>query len=104
MCTRPTFRTATAVGPKDGPTGVLLMATVFGLYPFLRKLYADGGYQGPQFQAGLRRVMHQVHVEVRPKAGQTEIVKRSDVAKGFVALPNCWIVERTRGAVRATPG
>jgi hypothetical protein len=25
---------------------VLLTATLFGLYPFLLKLYADGGYQG----------------------------------------------------------
>ena len=30
--------------PRDG--GVLLIATLFGLYPFLVKLYADGGYQG----------------------------------------------------------
>ena len=32
------------VQDRDG--GVLLMATLFGLYPFLVKLYADGGYQG----------------------------------------------------------
>ncbi len=62
------------------------MATLFGLYPFLLKLYADGGYQGPQFREGLGRVMR--HVEV-------EIVKRSDAAKGFMVLPKRWIVERT---------
>src|SRR4051812_42855120 len=60
------------------------MATLFGLYPFLLKLYADGGYQGPQFQGGLRRIMR--HVDV-------EIVKRSDAAKGFTVLPKRWIVE-----------
>ena len=54
------------------------MASLFGLYPFLLKLYADGGYAGPQFQAGLRRALHQIEVE---------IVKRSDVAKGFTVLP-----------------
>ncbi len=27
----------------------LVMATMFGMYPFLMKLYADGGYQGPLF-------------------------------------------------------
>jgi hypothetical protein len=32
------------------------MATLFGLYPFLLKLYAGGGYQGRQFQAALRRI------------------------------------------------
>ncbi len=62
------------------------MATLFGLYPFLRKLYADGGYQGPQFQNGLCEVMR--HIDV-------EIVKRSDVASGFTVLPKRWIVERT---------
>src|SRR3954454_6504856 len=71
---------------QDREGGVLLMATLFGLYPFLLKLYADGGYQGPQFQGGLRRIMR--HVDV-------EIVKRSDAAKGFTVLPRRWIVERT---------
>src|SRR3954466_1419178 len=68
---------------QDREGGVLLMATLFGLYPFLLKLYADGGYQGPQFQGGLRRIMR--HVDVA-------IVKRSDAAKGFTVLPKRWIV------------
>ena len=38
---------AADVQDRDG--GVVVMATLFGLYPFLLKLYADGGYQGPQF-------------------------------------------------------
>ena len=42
---------AADIQDRDG--GVLLMATLFGLYPFLLKLYADGGYQGPQFQGAL---------------------------------------------------
>ena len=64
------------------------MATLFGLFPFLRKLYADGGYQGPMFQKALKRVLRQVDLE---------IVKRSDHAKGFQVLPKRWIVERTIG-------
>ncbi len=36
------------VQDRDG--GVLVMATLFGSYPFLLKLYADGGYQGAQFR------------------------------------------------------
>ena len=40
---------AADIQDRDG--GVLVMASLFGLYPFLLKLYADGGYQGPQFQA-----------------------------------------------------
>jgi hypothetical protein len=34
---------------------VPLMSTLFGLFPFLLKLYADSGYQGPQFQRSLKR-------------------------------------------------
>ena len=55
-------------------------------HPFLLKLYADGGYAGPQFQAGLAGAMRQV---------EAEIVKRSNAAKGFAVLPKRWIVERT---------
>jgi len=72
------------VQDRDG--GVWVMATLFGLYPFLLKLYADGGYQGPAFQAGLRRVCREI---------QVEIVKRSDQTAGFTVLPKRWIVERT---------
>jgi transposase len=74
---------AADVQDRDG--GVLLMATLFGLYPFLLKLYADSGYAGPKFRAGLARVCREVKVE---------IVKRSDAGK-FVVLPKRWIVERT---------
>src|SRR6476661_4393418 len=62
------------------------MATMFGMYPFLMKLYADGGYQGPLFRRAVAKIMARVNVE---------IVKRSDHAKGFVALPKRWVVERT---------
>ena len=64
------------------------MATLFGMYPFLLKLYADAGYQGRQFQRALLRVLRQVNLE---------IVKRSDTAKGFTVLPKRWLVERTIG-------
>jgi transposase len=77
---------AADVQDRDG--GVLVMATLFGLYPFLLKLYADGGYQGPQFKAAFSRVLIQVNLE---------IVKRSDTAKTFTVLPKRWIVERTIG-------
>jgi transposase len=75
---------AADIQDRDG--GVLLMSMMFGLYPFLLKLYADGGYQGPQFRGALQRVCQRINVE---------IVKRSDVAKAFVVLPKRWIVERT---------
>jgi transposase len=71
---------------QDRDGGALVIATLFGLYPFLLKLYADGGYQGPVFQNAVKAVLAQVNVE---------IVKRSDQAKGFVVLPKRWVVERT---------
>jgi len=71
---------------QDRDGGGLVMATLFGLYPFLLKLYADGGYQGPTFQSAAKAAMARLNVE---------IVKRSDQAKGFVVLPKRWVVERT---------
>ena len=75
---------AADIQDRDG--GVMLMATLFGLYPFLLKLYADGGYQGAGFRTAMKTIMAQVDVE---------IVKRSDQTKGFTVLPKRWVVERT---------
>ena len=68
---------------QDHDGGELVIATLFGLYPFLLRLYADGGYQGPLFRRAVAKIMAQVNVE---------IVKRSDHAKGFIVLP-----KRSRG-------
>ena len=75
---------AADIQDRDG--GALVMTTMFGLYPFLLKVYADGGYQGPVFRRAVSKIMAQVNVE---------IVKRSDHVKGFVVLPKRWVVERT---------
>ena len=56
------------------------------MYPFLKKLFADAGYQGPHFQKALAKTLP--HLE-------TEIVRRSDQVKGFAVLPKRWIIERT---------
>jgi hypothetical protein len=48
-----------AADVQDRNGGVLLMASLFGLYPFLLKLYADAGYQGPKFRRGLAAIMHE---------------------------------------------
>ena len=59
---------------------------LFGMYPFLKKLFADAGYQGPQFAMAVAQILPELAVE---------IVKRSDQASGFVVLPMRWVVERT---------
>ena len=71
---------------QDRDGGILLLSTLFGLFPFLKKLFADGGYQGPQFKKALAKLWPELGVE---------IVKRSDQAKGFAILPKRWVVERT---------
>ncbi len=75
---------AADIQDRDG--GKLLPATVVGLFPFLRKLYADAGYRGPKFRTALKRVLRRVKLR---------IVKRADAANGFVVLPKSWIVGRT---------
>jgi len=75
-----------AAGVQDRDGGALVMASLFGAFPFLRKLYADGGYQGPEFRRVVNKVLARIHVGS---------VKRSDCAKEFIVLPKRWIVERT---------
>ena len=76
----------TPANVQDRDGGIALLSTLFGLFPFLEKLFADSAYQGPVFHTALASVLPNL---------QTEIVKRSDSAKGFVALPKRWIVERS---------
>ncbi len=63
-----------------------MLSTLFGMFPFMEKLFADGGYQGAKFRQALAKVLPQL---------KTEIIKRSDKAKGFEVLPRRWVVERT---------
>ena len=72
------------VQDRDG--GILVMATLFGMFPFLKTLFADGGYQGPQFANAVVKILPSLEIE---------IVKRPDAAVGFQIVPKRWIVERT---------
>jgi len=78
--------TVHSAGTQDRDSGPLVIASMHGLFPFIRTLFADGGYQGPQFCKALAAVMPQLVVD---------IVKRSDAVKGFAVLPRRWVVERT---------
>jgi putative transposase len=75
-----------SAGIQDRDGGIVLLATLFGQFPFLEKLFADSAYQGPICASALAKILPYL---------ETEIVKRSDQAKGFVQLPKRWIVERT---------
>jgi transposase len=65
-----------------------LLATVLADYPQLRKLWVDGGFNGPEFAAWVQTQHPKLVVEV---------VKRLAEVPGFHVLPKRWVVERTFG-------
>ncbi|OQM73805.1 IS5 family transposase [Manganibacter manganicus] len=72
-----------AVQDRDGAAQVL--KSIVKRWPWLRHVFADGGYAGPKLKGALKRSGCFV----------LEIVKRTDKAKGFELLPRRWVVERT---------
>ena len=73
-----------SIQDRDG--AILVLGTLFGQFPFLKKLFADGGYQGPIFEQAQKKILPNL---------ETEIVKRSDTTVGFESIPGRWVVERT---------
>ena len=71
------------VEDRDGAPAVL--ASIRRSCPWLRHVFADGGYAGPKLRGALGRIGEWT----------VQIVKRSDTAKGFEVLPRRWVVERT---------
>ena len=61
-----------------------MLINIKGLYHRFKKLWADGGFSGSDFEQAAKRLGREV-----------EVVKRSDDVKGFTVLPKRWIVERT---------
>jgi len=75
------------VGPasvQDRDGAPPLLAAMRKLFPFLKKIIADGAYRGEATAAAVRAIAN----------WQLEIVKRA-AAAGFVLLPKRWIIERT---------
>jgi transposase len=64
---------------------LLEIEPIRGLYPWLRHVFADGGYAGDKLRDALAKLGDWT----------IEIIKRSDTAKGFVLLPKRWVVERS---------
>ena len=83
-----------AVRPTQGKTLALMQvsggsqsfnASIRRLYPWLRHVFADGGYAGDKLRGALAAF----------GKWTLEIIKRSDRAKGFEVLPRRWVIERT---------
>jgi len=68
---------------RDGAAAVL--KTILKRWPWLRHIFADGGYAGPKLRGALGKIAKFA----------LQIVKRTDKAKGFEVLPRRWVVERT---------
>jgi transposase len=74
---------AADIQDRDGAVSVL--ASIRSLYPWLRRIFADGGYAGAKLRDALSMLGHWT----------IAIIKRSDQAVGFEVLPRRWVVERT---------
>jgi transposase len=71
------------VQDRDGAP--LVVEAIHQLFPWLRHLFVDSAYNGPNLRDGL----------VRLGDWTIEVVKRTADATGFQLLPRRWVVERT---------
>jgi transposase len=74
---------AADVQDRDGARLVLDRRTR-RLFPFIERIFADAGYQGPALAAAVAKTGTWI----------LQIVKRNELHR-FVVLPKRWIVERT---------
>src|SRR6202048_4493862 len=70
---------------QDRDGAGLVIAAIHDLFPWLRHLFADSVYNGPNLRKAL----------VKFGDWTIEIVKRAAEATGFHLLPRRWVVERT---------
>lgn len=74
---------AADIQDRDGAP--IVLKSILKRWPWLRHVFADGGYAGPKLRGALQKI----------GKFTIEIIKRSDSAKGFEILPRRWVVERT---------
>lgn len=69
---------------QDRDGAPLVLRDIVKRVPWLRHVFADGGYAGDKLRHALRGI----------GKWTVQIVKRSDTAKGFEVIPRRWVVER----------
>ena len=77
---------ATDIQDRDG--AVYVLAAIRYRFPWLRHVFADGGYAGQKLRNARNALADMGTWTV-------EIIKRSDHAKSFKVLPRRWVVART---------
>lgn len=70
---------------QDRDAAPQVLASIRRSFPWLRHIFADGGYAGPKLRDALDRIGDWT----------VQIIKRSDDVSGFKVLPRRWVVERT---------
>jgi len=70
---------------QDRDGAVTVLKSILKRWPWLRHIFADGGYAGPKLRGTLQKIA----------PFTLQIVKRTDKAKGFEVLPRRWVGERT---------
>src|SRR3974377_1836973 len=53
-----------SAGIQDRDGGILLLATLFGQFPFLETLFADSAYQGPIFANAVVKILPDLETEI----------------------------------------
>lgn len=74
-----------SVGIQNRDSAPIGLKTILKRWPWLRHIFADGGYTGPKLKGRLEKV----------EKFTLKIMKRSDQTNGFELLPRRWVVERT---------
>ncbi len=72
-------------GVQDRDGAPFVLSAIRCRWPWLRHVFADGGYAGKKLRKALRTIGD----------WRIEIIRRSDKADGFEVLPRRWVVERT---------
>ncbi len=70
---------------KDRDSAPLALSSIRHLWPWLRHVFADGGYSEPKLRKAL----------IGKGGWKIETITRTDAAKGFEVLPRRWVIERT---------
>ena len=82
-----------SAGIQDRDGAAWALKSIRHTHPWLRHVFADGGYAGPKLRGALEKI----------GCWTIEIVKRSDTAKGFEVIPRRWVVESVDRHAKLTP-